>query len=453
MLTQERKSRKRNSTKKPKLLLLVISIVLVIVMALSACQSGTAQTPSNPDHGTGDVGGSVQKPDDTEQPDGSGGSGNTDISGDTGGNGDSDDKGDTGDNGDSSDKGDSGDTGDSSDTGDNGDSGGGDLPGATAELEIHFLMLGNGYAGDCTLLKTGNTEVLIDAGSRNASASTLVPKIKSYCTDGILEYVIVTHADQDHISAFVGSNSNFSDGIFANFKCGTIIDFALSSKSTKVYNNYKICRDKEVSQDGAKHYTALQCWNQTDGAQREYTLAEGIKFEILYQKFYEQTTSDENNYSVCTLFTQNEYHYLFTGDLEAAGEASLIEKNNLPKCKLFKAGHHGSKTSSNDNLLRVIQPENVCIPCNAGSTEYTDNKNGTFPTQDTLNRIARYTKNIYVPIYSPSGDSKDVALLNGEITVRSNGIDFSIHGSNNDTILKETEWFKSNRTWPSYGVQ
>ena len=73
----------------------------------------------------------------------------------------------------------------------------------TDELSIHFPMLGNKNSGDCTLIKTGNTEVLIDAGSTRGSAATIVPYIKQYCTDGVLEYVIATHAHEDHIAAFV----------------------------------------------------------------------------------------------------------------------------------------------------------------------------------------------------------------------------------------------------------
>ena len=56
-----------------------------------------------------------------------------------------------------------------------------------------------------------------------------------------------------------------------------------------------------------------------------------------------------------------EDNILLTGDLEKEGELSLIEKNDLPKVTLYKAGHHGSKTSSNECLLEVIQPEQVLI--------------------------------------------------------------------------------------------
>ena len=62
---------------------------------------------------------------------------------------------------------------------------------------------------------------------------------------------------------------------------------------------------------------------------------------------------------------------MFTGDLEEKGEEALVENNTLPKCKLFKAGHHGSPTSSTEALLSVIQPEIVCVSCCCGSEEYT----------------------------------------------------------------------------------
>lgn len=83
---------------------------------------------------------------------------------------------------------------------------GGDNPGSgsgnggesiiTDDLQIHFLELGNKYTGDCTLIKVGDTEILVDAGSRQSSAGTITSYVKNYCTDGVLEYVIATHGDQ-----------------------------------------------------------------------------------------------------------------------------------------------------------------------------------------------------------------------------------------------------------------
>ena len=314
-----------------------------------------------------------------------------------------------------------------------------------SEISINFLELGNEYTGDSTFIKAGDVDILIDAGSRNASADAISKFVDTYCTDGKLEYVIATHAHQDHIAGFVGTST--VPGIFKKYECETIIDFNLHNTDSKVYNDYVTKRDAEVA-SGAKHYTALDCWNQTNGAKRVYELSKGIQMEILYQKFYENTTSDENDYSVCVMFNQGDNHYLFTGDLEKDGEKLLVESNTLPKVQLFKGAHHGSYTANTDELLSVIKPEVVCICCCAGSTEYTTNPDNTFPAQAAINRLGKYTEKIYVTtVYD---EEKKYKSLNGIITFNSpNGKDYTVTGSNNSTILKDTEWFKTNRTWPS----
>ena len=328
----------------------------------------------------------------------------------------------------------------------------------SGDLSIHFMELGNNSNGDSIYIKAGDTDILIDAGSSTGSATTIEKYVDQYCTDGKLEYVIATHGDTDHIAAFVGTTK--TPGIFDYYECETIIDFARTGKNTDMVNNYYAKRDAEVAL-GAKHYTALQCAKELDGAQKIYELADGITMEILYQKYYETSTSNENDYSVCILFTQGENHYLFLGDLEEAGERSLVENNpDLPEVELYKAGHHGSPTSANEVLLEVIKPKVVCVSCVAGHTEYTQNLLNTFPSQDFINRVARYTDKIYVTTegkikYNESTgrwNSDGYLSMNGNITFSCiNGV-IEVHGSNNDTILKETQWFADNRTWPSYGV-
>lgn len=312
------------------------------------------------------------------------------------------------------------------------------------ELSIHFLHLGNQYTGDCTLIKVGDTEVLIDAGSRKGSAATIVPYIEEYCTDGVLEYVIATHAHQDHIAGFVGTTS--VDGIFESFVCETIIDYARTDTTTKIREGYESLRDQEV-ENGATHYTVLECWNNENGAKRSYSLSDTVTMHFLYQKFYETKSSDENNYSVCMLLTQGENNYLFTGDLEKAGEESLVESNNLPKCQLFKGGHHGSPTSNTEVLLAKIQPEIVCVCCCCGSTEYTSDIANVFPSQTFVDRVAPYTDRVYVTsIISPDG--KSGLPMNGNIVLTSYGEEISVNCSNNNILFKDTDWFKENRIMP-----
>ncbi|MBR5192064.1 MAG: MBL fold metallo-hydrolase [Clostridia bacterium] len=321
------------------------------------------------------------------------------------------------------------------------------------ELSIHFLELGNKYAGDCIYIKAGDNDILVDAGSTNES----VPTIKSYLDrvvlDNKLEYVIATHADQDHIAGFGCKN-----GIFDLYECETIIDFARSDKDSDTYNNYVAKRDAEVAQ-GATHYTVLECYNNLNGAKREIMLTESIRLTFLYQKFYENKSSEENNYSVCFLLTHGTRNFLFTGDLEEDGEESLLTRNNLPQVELFKAGHHGSNTSNTTKLLSVIQPKIVTVTCVAGSVEYTQNLENTFPTQNVINNIALYTEKVYVTstIEVEYNEEKDkyenvgeYTKLNGNIVVTSSSTEQEVlvDCDGLSSVLKDTDWFKQNREVP-----
>lgn len=324
------------------------------------------------------------------------------------------------------------------------------------DLEMHFLELGNGYTGDSCYIKCGDVDILVDAGSRTSSSTTIANYLDTQVSDKKLEYIIVTHADRDHIAGFAGDSKNPS--IFARYEVDTIIDFPLTnkvgSKETGVLKDYYSERDSRVKK-GAKHYNALQCYNNTDGGQRTYKLSDTITLNILYNYYYENSSPDENNYSVCFQIEDGDNKYLFTGDLELEGEEKLVANNNLDKVKLFKAGHHGSKTSSNDCLLDVIQPEVCVVTCCAGSVEYTQNLENTFPTQLFINRISKWTDKVYVTtvgtIAKDDSDKwKDVSYtsLNGIVVVKVNNGTLNVECSNNNTVLKDTDWFKNNRTTP-----
>lgn len=327
------------------------------------------------------------------------------------------------------------------------------------DLSIHFLTLGNNYTGDCVYIKAGDNDILVDAGSRANSVPTIQAYLSNYMEDDTLEYVIVTHSDQDHIAGFAAK-----DGIFSLYECQNIIDFSLTNKklvnengNKTLYANYLEKRDMEISQ-GAKHFTAQQCIEQSDGAKREYILTDDISFKILDQKFYREKSNDENNYSVCFLLTHGQRNFLFTGDLEEEGENSLVALNTLPEVELFKAGHHGSKTSSNEVLLSVIKPKIVCVCCCAGSPEYTQNIDSMFPTQAFIDRVSKYTDKVYVTTrmeikyneqkkkYEPNGNAK---AMNGNIVVMSTDNEVKVDCSFNNLKLKETKWFKNKRTCPS----
>ena len=347
----------------------------------------------------------------------------------------------------------------------------------TTDLQIHFLELGNQKTGDCVYIKAGEMDILIDAGSNYDSTQAICNYIDQYVTDGTLEYVIATHAHLDHLAGFVSYSSNGNRGILKRYVCENIIDYARKNTTSNVSKNYEAERDAEVA-SGANHYTVLECWNNNNestrfsqsvdatGARRYIKLASNIELEILYQKYYESKASSENDYSVCFMINQygenydynnrnnpenekNVNHFLFTGDLEEVGEKSLVQSNNLPEVVLYKAGHHGSKTSSCPELMSVIKPKVVCICCCTGSAEYTSANENQFPTQATVNNIAPYTDLVFATSLYSSSISSGSAPLNGNITLTCNHLGINITASNNVTLLKNTDWFKNNRTCPN----
>ena len=331
----------------------------------------------------------------------------------------------------------------------------------SADISVHFLELGNKYTGDCTYIKTATADILIDCGSKSNSIPTVKNYLDKYVTDGKLEYVIVTHAHQDHYAGFATTAKIQS--IFDYYECETIITFsqiANGKADTTMYKNF--VRELEAEDDaGAVVFNARECiegitkvdlngtTETTVQASKSYDIGGGYTMEVLDSYYYYNRASSENDHSVCLLVSGQGKNFLFTGDLEAEGEEYLLELNSLPKVDLYKAGHHGSKTSSTPDLLKAINPTTICVCCCAGSPEYTKNANNQFPTQEFIDNICDYTttEEIYVTTLCVDYDKNEFTSFNGDIVYMVNDGEYNVDCSNNKTYLKDSEWFKNNRVW------
>lgn len=331
-----------------------------------------------------------------------------------------------------------------------------------SSLTVHFLELGNKYTGDCTYIQVGAVDILIDCGSKSSSIPTVKKYLDEFVTEK-LDYVIVTHAHQDHYAGFATSDN--IPNIFDYYEVGTIIEFAQSeNQDSAMYKRYVKNRNDEIA-DGAKWFTALEAINAGPNGEN-YTGTEGAKsliplnadgsitLQILDQKFYREDAHSENDYSVCTMINQkcgngSFRRFVFTGDLEEDGEASLIALNDVFKTpqqvELYKAGHHGSKTSSSSAFMAQIQPKKVCVCCCAGSPEYTSNVENQFPTKQFIENIAPYTTEVYVTSLCIDYKNNKFTSFNGNIAVSSLPDKVMVNCSNNNIPLKDTEWFKTNR--------
>ena len=337
---------------------------------------------------------------------------------------------------------------------DGGGNGGNGFPASSSftltetDLSIHFLQLES--PGDCTLVKVGDTEVLIDAGSKTGSIDTICNYIDNYCVDDIIEYVIVTHAHEDHYACFAGSTSSSYQTIFDRYECEIIIDFPLSeninkSTPTKMFERYIAERDAEVA-NGAIRYSALDCYNNQNGANRIYQLGDGVTLEILYNYYYENdaVSDNENDYSVCCLIRDGDKEFLFTGDLEEHGEEKLVESGQLSKVDVYKAGHHGSYTASTDIFLEVIDPDIVIFTSVLGSDEYSDNIDNMYPAKRVCDSLKNYTDSLYITGYN-NEETGQIEAYNGNIVIISNESGLNVYCSDKTDTMVASSWYQAHR--------
>lgn len=114
-----------------------------------------------------------------------------------------------------------------------------------------------------------------------------------------------------------------------------------------------------------------------------------IDKETYFETFFpdiKNTISDNkiNNNSLVLKLYFKEFTALFTGDIEEKGEEAILRicENNPNKLKstILKVAHHGSKTSSTQDFLEIVQPKIALIGVGK------DNNFG-HPNQEVLQRL------------------------------------------------------------------
>ena len=213
---------------------------------------------------------------------------------------------------------------------------------AQKPLSVHFIDVGQ---GDCTLIKTPDGAILIDAGERaNAPAVLQYLREQNVTT---LKYIIATHPHSDHIGAL--------PDILAVIPAENIILPQLTEiniPATKVYENLlSAIKAHKVKAIPAK-------------AGASYALGDA-QLNILAPL---SQVKDLNDMSVIARLDFGETSFLFSGDAEKAAEDALLASGANLRAQVFKAGHHGSKTSSGQALLEAVRPELVVICCGKGNS-------------------------------------------------------------------------------------
>lgn len=84
------------------------------------------------------------------------------------------------------------------------------------------------------------------------------------------------------------------------------------------------------------------------------------KWKVLWPKGLSHA---ENEDSILALVTVMKQTILLTGDASEKVEEAVVKDNPHLQFSILKAGHHGSRTSSGEALLKLVQPRLAFISC------------------------------------------------------------------------------------------
>ncbi len=231
-------------------------------------------------------------------------------------------------------------------------------PAEGGSLQVHFIDVGQ---ADAALVICDGHYMLIDGG--NAEDSDLVYSYLERHGAKNLDYMVASHAHEDHIGGLSGA-LNYAK-----------VDTALcpvTEYSSKVFQNMV----KYLEQQG-KSLTVPAPGDKFDLG--------SARVEILGPV---QEYDDTNNTSIVLRIDYGETSFLFTGDMETGAEKDLLESGADVRATVLKAGHHGSDTSTGYQFLREVSPRYTVISVGEG------NKYG-HPSDEVLSRFRDAGTEVY----------------------------------------------------------
>lgn len=219
-------------------------------------------------------------------------------------------------------------------------------------VNVTFLDTGQGDA--IFIQDNKGMAYLADGGSSSIEKTgtyRIVPFLKY---NGIkkIDYIIITHPDEDHISGIKEILGQQEDGIKVE---NLLVPDPASECKDKAY--YDIIK------------TAVKNNVKTAYIRADDTISNNAGFSIKCLHPQAGFNADSANaYSTVLSVIYGDTSFLFTGDIEGNGEDALLDKlyadKTLPgSYNVLKVAHHGSKNSSAEKFLKRVSPEISVISC------------------------------------------------------------------------------------------
>ena len=230
---------------------------------------------------------------------------------------------------------------------------------ATPPLTVTFFDV---WQGDSEWIHTpGGKNILIDGGPPEAGLEVLARLREAGVKT--LDLLVISHPHADHFGGLTV--------LVQALPVATVWDSGQPTSS----RSYLALLQALDRQQTAKLEVAR--------AGQALDLGDGVQLEVLApaDPLLKDTHSDPNNNSVVIRMTYGQVSFLFTGDIEDDGVASVLEKAGPRlQAQILKVPHHGSRYTTRDDFLDAVRPEVAIISSGRGNSY-------GHPHQEALQRL------------------------------------------------------------------
>lgn len=199
------------------------------------------------------------------------------------------------------------------------------------ELRVLFIDVGQ---ADSALLTCGDESLLIDGGNVDDSSTVYTVLKKNGMTH--LDYVVCTHAHEDHAGGLSGALEACTAGT---------VYCPVTDYDSKAFRNFS---DRVAEQN---------CELTVPKAGETFALG-GAEVEFLA---CDPEAEDTNNTSIVLRVSYGATSFLFMADAETPVEQALLDAGTDLSATVLKVGHHGSSTSTSYRFLNEVMPRYAVI--------------------------------------------------------------------------------------------